>query len=113
LPAHTRHGGSAGFALPVKARFGHVILGVRPLVVTKIIQLILQQLNQKRNSEHGGVAMKWMSPEAWLALKQGKECPMCADIHLAENPHIAILNEFQSFFSPSFPTKAALSSTGN
>ena len=31
--------------------------------------------------------MKWMAPEAWQALKQGKDCPMCADIHLAENPH--------------------------
>ena len=31
--------------------------------------------------------MKWMAPEPWRALKQGKACPMCADIHLAENPH--------------------------
>lgn len=31
--------------------------------------------------------MKWMAPEPWQALKHGKACPMCADIHLAENPH--------------------------
>ncbi len=38
--------------------------------------------------------MKWAaSVEAWQALKSGEGCAMCADIHLAANPHSFLVAE--------------------
>lgn len=30
--------------------------------------------------------MQWLPPDRWEALKQGSDCPMCADMHWDENP---------------------------
>jgi diadenosine tetraphosphate (Ap4A) HIT family hydrolase len=42
--------------------------------------------------------MRWSSPEAWAKLKSGETCPMCQDIHLAENPFSFLVTELPYSF---------------
>jgi diadenosine tetraphosphate (Ap4A) HIT family hydrolase len=38
--------------------------------------------------------LKWPSPDQWSRLKAGVDCPLCADIHLDENPFSYKVAEF-------------------
>jgi diadenosine tetraphosphate (Ap4A) HIT family hydrolase len=43
--------------------------------------------------------MQWKSPEEWEKLKQGIDCPMCADIHLVENQFSFLLAELSQSYA--------------
>jgi diadenosine tetraphosphate (Ap4A) HIT family hydrolase len=42
--------------------------------------------------------MTWKNPKEWEDMKQGKNCPMCADIHLDVNPHSFMIAEFKNSY---------------
>jgi diadenosine tetraphosphate (Ap4A) HIT family hydrolase len=42
--------------------------------------------------------MKWISPKKWKRLKRGINCPMCKDMHLAENPFSFLVSELKQSF---------------
>ncbi len=42
--------------------------------------------------------MAWPSWEEWERLRKGIGCPMCADIHLEENPHGFLVVELKQSF---------------
>ncbi len=42
--------------------------------------------------------MHWLPPEIWEPLKRGEHCPMCADMHLDENPHSYLVAELSQSF---------------
>lgn len=37
--------------------------------------------------------MRWAPPDVWQRLREGSDCPMCADIHLPENPFSYLVAE--------------------
>lgn len=39
--------------------------------------------------------MTWKNPKQWKAMKSGKNCPVCSDIHLKENQHSFLIKELK------------------
>src|SRR2546423_13286740 len=39
--------------------------------------------------------MSWSDAEAWARMKQGIDCPMCADAHLEDNPFSLLVAELE------------------
>ena len=42
--------------------------------------------------------MRWLPPDVWTKLKAGAGCPMCADIHLDENPFSYKIGELRQSY---------------
>jgi diadenosine tetraphosphate (Ap4A) HIT family hydrolase len=42
--------------------------------------------------------VRWQPPEAWTKLKAGIDCPMCADLHVDENPFSFKVAELRQSF---------------